>query len=329
MERRKAQGTEPLSFSITRQLDEAGEPYIRYALPGAAGEMRIYAVYPGIRMAFNDFRTDLPLPEEHDDGWVMEINYCLRGCHACEFADRTSSFIGNGDFCVNMFDHPPFEERFPTGEYEGIGIYIDMEAAAPFLSEGVPGVSIDIEAITRRLRLDRAAFYLKKSPLINRLFGEIYRAGGPARMETCRLKLLELLVCLEREDLPLKAQRQKYYPTQAVRAAKAVHRRITENYSVHTPVEMLAREQGVSATVLKGCFQALYGAPIYACQKRYRMQVAAKCLRDGRMSVAEVAERVGYENAGKFSEAFRRTFGCTPSAYRRTDLPEKINVLLD
>ena len=92
---------------------------------------------------------------------------------------------------------------------------------------------------------------------------------------------------------------------------------------------MLAREQGVSATVLKGCFQALYGAPIYACQKRYRMQVAAKCLRDGRMSVAEVAERVGYENAGKFSEAFRRTFGCTPSAYRRTDLPEKINVLLD
>ena len=53
------------------------------------------------------------------------------------------------------------------------------------------------------------------------------------------------------------------------------------------------------------------------------MQVAAKCLREGRMSVTEVAERVGYENAGKFSAAFRQAFGCTPSAYQPGESSEQ------
>ena len=47
------------------------------------------------------------------------------------------------------------------------------------------------------------------------------------------------------------------------------------------------------------------------------MQVAARWLVETELSVAEIAGRLGYENPNKFSSAFKRVIGETPSAYRR------------
>jgi len=47
-----------------------------------------------------------------------------------------------------------------------------------------------------------------------------------------------------------------------------------------------------------------------------RMERAKKLLSEG-MSVTDVAFSVGYANPSKFSAAFRKVLGCTPSAWRR------------
>ena len=48
-----------------------------------------------------------------------------------------------------------------------------------------------------------------------------------------------------------------------------------------------------------------------------RMRLAAELLRGTRLSVIEVAGRVGYLNQSKFSAAFRRAYGRSPLEYRR------------
>ena len=149
------------------------------------------------------------------------------------------------------------------------------------------------------------------------------------RIDLCRLKLLELLVVLEYSDATPVGQHQRYYPIAAIRAAQAVYNRITERFDKHTPVELMATEEGLSATALKACFKALYGMPVYTYQKRFRMQKAAEFLRDENISVAEVAARTGYENAAKFSAAFKAVIGCTPTVYRRTPALWNNNNLLD
>ena len=44
----------------------------------------------------------------------------------------------------------------------------------------------------------------------------------------------------------------------------------------------------------------------------------AKCLLDNSdLSLARIAERVGYETDGAFNRAFKRVVGMTPGEYRR------------
>jgi len=49
-----------------------------------------------------------------------------------------------------------------------------------------------------------------------------------------------------------------------------------------------------------------------------RMSKAAEMLHDGRLTVREVAHRVGYRQPAQFAKAFRRMHGVAPSEFRAT-----------
>jgi transcriptional regulator GlxA family with amidase domain len=53
---------------------------------------------------------------------------------------------------------------------------------------------------------------------------------------------------------------------------------------------------------------------------RWRLETAAGLLQDGALSLAEVAQRVGYSSEAAFSKAFRRRFGTPPGAYLQGSL---------
>ena len=59
------------------------------------------------------------------------------------------------------------------------------------------------------------------------------------------------------------------------------------------------------------------GEPLFAFLTRWRLQLAAELLLTSRRPVAEIAQEAGYESAGAFSVAFKRTFGKPPSVWRR------------
>lgn len=73
----------------------------------------------------------------------------------------------------------------------------------------------------------------------------------------------------------------------------------------------------MSLTALKDCFKAVYGKPIHAFQREYKMQAATRLLITTEMSVAEISGRLGYENPNKFSTAFKEVLGLAPSEYRK------------
>ncbi|ARR55904.1 hypothetical protein HY78_21840 [Rhizorhabdus wittichii DC-6] len=79
----------------------------------------------------------------------------------------------------------------------------------------------------------------------------------------------------------------------------------------------LAREAGLGSTKLKTGFRALFGQSIFAFTHDLRMCHARDLLRRNDMSIARVAETVGYDYQQSFTVAFERYFGMLPSAYRR------------
>ena len=97
------------------------------------------------------------------------------------------------------------------------------------------------------------------------------------------------------------------------KALSIIHTRYAEDLDV----EGLAREAGVSRTVLGERFGELIGEPPMRYCARWRMRTAANMLRDGKQNSANIAYAVGFNSEAAFNRAFKREFGEPPATWRR------------
>jgi AraC-like DNA-binding protein len=99
------------------------------------------------------------------------------------------------------------------------------------------------------------------------------------------------------------------------RALAALHREPGAPWQV----EALAREAGMSRTVFAERFSHLLGQTPIQYLTAWRMQLAEDLLRDNRSSVAQVAERLGYQTEAAFRRAFKRVRLVSPGLVRRKE----------
>ncbi|WP_408055028.1 helix-turn-helix transcriptional regulator [Streptomyces davaonensis] len=99
----------------------------------------------------------------------------------------------------------------------------------------------------------------------------------------------------------------------AVAAALAcVHRDPAHSWTVAE----LARAGSVSRTVLAGRFKKAVGQSPYEYLTAWRIELAAKQLRQGRETFTAIARSVGYGSDSALSTAFKWVMGTSPRAYR-------------
>ena len=82
-------------------------------------------------------------------------------------------------------------------------------------------------------------------------------------------------------------------------------------------VAELAREAGLSRTVLSERFRHFLGEPPMAYLTRWRLRLGARALTATSQGVAQIASEVGYESEAAFNRAFKREFGLPPARYRK------------
>jgi AraC-like DNA-binding protein len=82
-------------------------------------------------------------------------------------------------------------------------------------------------------------------------------------------------------------------------------------------VSDLAREVGLSRTVLAERFRHFLGESPMAYLMRWRLRLGARALTTTSHSIAQVASEVGYESEAAFNRAFKREYGLPPARYRR------------
>lgn len=83
-------------------------------------------------------------------------------------------------------------------------------------------------------------------------------------------------------------------------------------------VKSLASEVGLSRASLARRFTALVGDPPMTYLTDWRLAVAADLLAATDLTIAAIADRVGYGTAFALSAAFKRRRGVTPAGHRRT-----------
>jgi len=89
----------------------------------------------------------------------------------------------------------------------------------------------------------------------------------------------------------------------------------------------LAREVGVSRTILIEHFNAQLGFPPMTYLSNWRMQIAAGLLTGGSQPMARIADEVGYLSEAAFSRAFKRFTGMPPSQWRNQGATRQANAI--
>ena len=93
---------------------------------------------------------------------------------------------------------------------------------------------------------------------------------------------------------------------------------LVEHLDRRITLQALSQTFSFPLTSMKKCFKEVYGTTINSYLQSYRIHTAAGLLRETRLDVTEIAGKVGYQNASKFSEVFRQYTGHTPTEYRKT-----------
>lgn len=91
--------------------------------------------------------------------------------------------------------------------------------------------------------------------------------------------------------------------------------RIIQNhlYEKFPGIQLIAQEVGMLETKLKKCFKTFYGSFLLQYFQSIQIKKAAELISTRKYKIAEIAEKLGYQNASKFAAVFKKHFGVQPS----------------
>ncbi|MDR1059769.1 MAG: AraC family transcriptional regulator [Clostridiales bacterium] len=265
---------------------------------------------------------------EHESPFVppsanmLVINHCREGRFECEFPWGECGYIGEGDMAVSTLPTPAKSSTYPLAHYHGISVVVDIPFAAKIvgeLSALLGTVSIDVQGIKERLLGKHPYFLMRSSEAVSHIFSELYNAPDALRESYIRLKLIELLLFLSAIGPDDESGRKYFYRTR-VKAVKAMRDYMTAHLDRQFTLDELSRRFNIPLTAMKSCFKSLFGTPIHAYMREYRLQTASALLRETDAPIAEIAAKVGYDSHARFSAAFKTATGLAPSEYRKVSV---------
>jgi AraC family transcriptional regulator len=98
---------------------------------------------------------------------------------------------------------------------------------------------------------------------------------------------------------------------------KLVVSHIEDNLESELPLAEIAKVAGVSVSHLKTLFRRSTGVPVHQYILRRRVERAKLLLRDGSLSIAQIAYATGFAHQSHLARHMRKILGVTPAAARR------------
>ncbi|MCR5600961.1 MAG: helix-turn-helix domain-containing protein [Ruminococcus sp.] len=253
-----------------------------------------------------------------DDAEMLSIDHCREG--RMEFKDKHGSFsyLQEQEVRIDTRRNHSGTAFFPLSRYRGISIGFETERAEHTLKNIFGGFSVDISTLKEKF-CSRDVPYIMKEDYIEHLFSELYFVPKKIKKDYYKIKTLELILYLDALQPYTAKEKHMYFFKEQIEKVKAIEEKITSDLQVHYNISELAEMYDMSVTSMKDCFKEVFGDTVYSYLKRYKMNKAAALLADSaKMPITEISGLVGYENASKFSSAFKSVMGQTPMEYRKT-----------
>ena len=92
---------------------------------------------------------------------------------------------------------------------------------------------------------------------------------------------------------------------------------LIDHISEMTSLDKMAADLGVSKSKLVHEAKSVTGYSVQRLHEMLKMEMAKNMLREGRLKLAEIAERLGFQNGNYFSNVFKKNFGESPRNWMR------------
>ena len=289
------------------------------------GSMTFFPLFPGVTIAYIFVNSPTwTAPNFREDSSIEKgpllLNYCVTG--RCEIILNNENFVYVKDGEISLTER--FAQKqyvYPRRIYEGMEFFIDIDTLTA-QSVWVQGeFDINFHKVVDRFCHDGATYISPATSEVEEILTKLWSlfdVSIPFSISQMKIYTLALFSLLQSQnDIP-PSQACTFFTETQVDIAKRIEKIITSDLRQHHPAWELAAQFSVSETSLKNYFRGVFGQNISIYLREVRMKKAAELLATTKLSVAEVAEQVGYMNQSKFASVFKKQFGLSPLEYRRS-----------
>ena len=280
------------------------------------GSIHCYSLFDGVAMMHMRFEMQAYTEKRGNQG-ALEINFCVNGRFETNFSPRDHVLLQPGDMAISCYDGmhgTQSESYFPLGYYEGICLEVMPSAAQQWITKNAPCFSVDFDRLKQNLLGNKWYMYGQAGPRCEHVFRELYENAAYFDFQYLQLKVVELLMLLSR--IPRSKQNEPYHSARQIQRIQHIRDHLLTNRDNYVSLSQLAAAHDISVSHLQKLFKQIYGMPIYHYIKEYRLEQAAVELTTSGKCITQIAQDAGYDNASKFTAAFKRRYGMTPSQYR-------------
>jgi AraC-like DNA-binding protein len=290
---------------------------------GQQGYVRCTELFPGVWLDIFDWKCDFIESEAvrsrdlilsvpvHDH--EIQLLILTSGCFPHDGAYPT--FDSKHNYLSSSGISPAYQVKFMQGQhFTGINIEIEPQVFNT-LFPALNGNSAFAKLFLKQDEWKESFFpevTRSMRGIVRQIINPPYR--GIARKLYLQAKVLELLAMqldpiMAQFDAPTKSRLKPQTIDRIYQARDILTTRLDNPPSILE----LARQTAISDRTLRNGFRELFGTTIIQYITQLRLEQAERLLRERKLSVAEVANLVGYSHLGYFAKVFKRQFGITPS----------------
>ncbi|MDM9379795.1 AraC family transcriptional regulator [Chlorogloeopsis sp. ULAP01] len=227
----------------------------------------------------------------------------------CGWIGEKNTFISGGGIQRKMK-----VKSFQSFRMVGIDIEMSPDLLATFFPGKGGGIPPELKLLAKENDW-QTLIYPEMTPSVRFLTQQIFNCPyqGITKRIYLQAKVLEL-TALQISPILTGGDFPQASPLKSDTIARIHHAKQIILSRLENPPSLieLAALVGVSDRTLRRGFRELFGTTVFGYLTQMRMEKAEQFLRGTNMTVAEVANLVGYTHLGHFAAAFKRRYGITP-----------------
>lgn len=252
---------------------------------------------------------------------LINIIFCFEGPISWKgFSEKQEHSIGKGEVCIYKGKG---NQEFITYSSNTKFNFQNIKVPVEFLNKILKSYFNKQELRIFQNKIYNEISNINITPYMQHILKEmndidLYRGNlGHLFLET---KVIEIITVIFSEILEIKIRESTNYQLSKMDINTLLYvKELLDSSIADVPsITELAKIAHMSESKLTKSFSNMFGQSIHSYVLDQRLKKAACLLLDGKLTISQISDHIGYSKHSNFSKAFKKKFGVLPKEYKKS-----------